>query len=71
MPNMNRLVGGMARSKCPEDWLYDYNKSMAQKELDKQWESQKDGVSVGDSKTLNTTYKGYNYSSKKYWNGAK
>lgn len=55
----------------PDDYFYNRNKSKAQKELNKQWASQKDGANVGDSKTLNTTYKGYNYSSKKYWDGAK
>lgn len=55
----------------PDDFWYNHYKPKAQKELNKQWTSQKDGASVGDSKTLNTTYKGFNYSSKKYWNGAK
>lgn len=57
--------------KLPDDFFYNRYKPKAQKELNKQWASQKDGASVGDSKTLNTTYKGFNYSSKKYWNGAK
>lgn len=71
MPNMARLAESIASSKRPEDWFYNYNKPEAQKELNKQWASEKDGASVGDSKTLNTTYKGSNYSSTKYWNGAK
>lgn len=54
----------------PDDFWYNHYKPKAQKELNKQWASQKDGASVGDSKTLNTTYKGFNYSNKKYWNGA-
>lgn len=42
----------------PDDFWYNHYKPKAQKELNKQWTSQKDGASVGDSKTLNTTYKG-------------
>lgn len=57
--------------KLPDDFFYNLYKPKAQKEFNKQWASQKDGASIGDSKTLNTTYKGVNYSSKKYWNGVK
>lgn len=42
----------------PDDFWYNNFKPKAQKELNKQWASHKDGASVGDSKTLNTTYKG-------------
>lgn len=51
--------------------IVDNNRKKAQERLDAQWTSQNDGVNIGDSKTLNTTYKGRNYSSTKYWNGSK
>lgn len=44
--------------ELPDDFWYNHFKPKAQKELNKQWASQKDGASVGDSKTLNTTYRG-------------
>lgn len=71
MSTLTNIAEIVSQSKRPEDWFYNFNKPRAQKELNKQWASQKDGASVGDSKTLNTTYKGFNYSSTKYWNGAK
>ena len=42
--------------KLPDDFWYNHYQPKAQKELNKQWASQKDGASVGDSKTLNTMY---------------
>lgn len=68
---IDRADENRVHGKLPDDFFYNQYKPKAQKELNKQWASQKDGASVGDSKTLNTTYKGFNYSSKKYWNGAK
>lgn len=47
-----------ARVKLPADFWYNHHKLKAQEELNKQWASQKDGANIGDSKTLNTTYKG-------------
>lgn len=71
MSAIDRIDENRTPGKLPDDLWYNYLKPKAQKKLDKQWASQKDGASVGESKTLNTTYKGSNYSSTKYWNGAR
>ena len=73
MSAIDRINESVSQIKrlAPDDFWYNRYKPKAHEKLNKQWASQKDGASVGDSKTLNTTYKGVNYSSKKYWNGAK
>lgn len=72
MSAIDSIDGNRApRVKLPADFWYNHHKLKAQEELNKQWASQKDGANIGDSKTLNTTYKGYNYSSKKYWSGTR